>query len=583
MQNSAPLVSWRGEHARIPLPLRVLGRYFVTGQSLRGPGDNATFLHRATVDYRARPYMTLSGPVWHRLARRHAAATIPLALACANWRVALLWWAACLVAALVWAVRRVGQAVHFRSRNRRWVDPAAKALCAAVSAPYVKRKARAYIDLPRVWEPDGGAVLVTVPTVRALTATQEKALVRGVGGRLGIVDAKGSWDRSGAQLTVTITGTPLPPAKVTIEDLQRAIALAPVSQPIAGMSATGAEHADLENDSPHVAVSGPAGTGKTTMLRLLLSQRMAHGAGLIMLDAKRWSHRWLHKLPEDRCRYAWRVADIHNTLVAVGEELERRIGCDEDELGTFREVDVVVEEINSLTKMLAAYWRGERKRIIAEAKGLKEMEADYDEADLDPPALSPAIAAMAYGVNMGRELQMHFWVAAQRLDANVFGSNSGGAVRNSFQLRFIAQWDRKLWAMLMNGLDYVAWPAGPRGLWGFGQGAEFKIIRVPEMSNVQAVDLAMSGPVHGPVLGPQVWPFGQIEGEVTEDTQAVVQAVRLSAAVDKLPGQPSLASVQRASTRPGFPESIGRDGTAKLYDLSSLIYWAESRIGQLDR
>ena len=390
------------------------------------------------------------------------------------------------------------------------------------------------------------------------------------------MDAKGSWERGGAHLTVTITGTPLPPAKVTIEDLAKAIAAAPIARPIVGMSADGPEHADLENDSPHVAASGPAGTGKTTMLRFLLAQRMAHGAGLIMVDAKRWSHRWLHKLPEDRCRYAWRVPDIHRTLVAVGEELERRIGCDEEELGTFREVDVVVEEINSLIKMLAAYWRGERKRIIAEAKALKEMEADYDEADLDPPALSPAIAALQYGVNMGRELQMHFWVAAQRLDANVFGSNTGGAVRNSFQLRFIAQWDRKLWAMLMNGLDYVAWPAGPRGLWGFGQGAEFKIIRVPEMSKDQAIELAMSSAVHGPVLGVQDWTGGQIEGEVT---QAVVQAVRLSEAVDKLPGQLKLASVQRASTRPGFPEAIGQDGVAKLYDLSALIYWAESKIG----
>jgi hypothetical protein len=74
----APLIQIRGERARIPLPLRAAGRYFLTGAPLRGPGDNATFLHRATEDYRARPYLTLTGPRWQRLARRNAAVTAPL-------------------------------------------------------------------------------------------------------------------------------------------------------------------------------------------------------------------------------------------------------------------------------------------------------------------------------------------------------------------------------------------------------------------------------------------------------------------------------------------------------------------------
>lgn len=579
-----PLVSLRGDRAKLPLVARAMGRYFLTGASLRGAGDNATFLHRATVDYRARPYVTLSGPIWHRLARRHAAFTVPFGLTVAypwigGWPV-VCWLGLLILLGLGWIVRSVLRSVRYHRRNKRWVDPAAKALCAEVSFRYVKRRARNLIDLPRDWSPADGlaAVRVTVPGAKALTDRQEKALVRGVGGRLGIQDPKGNWSRAGSEVTVDISGTPLPPREVTLDSLREAIEAAPASRPVVGMSADGAVYADLENDSPHVAMSGAAGTGKTTLLRFLLAQRMAHGVGVIIVDAKRWSHRWLHNLPDDRVRYAYRIADIHATLVAVGEELQRRIECDEEELGTFREVDVVVEEINSVSKMLSAYWRGERKRIMNAAKELRDQDMDYDEADLDPPLLSPAVAALQYGVNMGRELQMHFWVAAQRLEANVFGSNTGGAVRQSFQLRFMAQWDRALWKMLASGQDYVAWPGGPRGLWGFAQDTEFKIVRAPDVSPADALALALSSTVHGPVLGQQDWTpghGGQIEGETVP---ALVQAVKLSEAVDKLPGQLSLDSIRKASTRDmSFPESIGQDGPAKLYDLSSLVYWAESR------
>ena len=65
-----------------------------------------------------------------------------------------------------------------------------------------------------------------------------------------------------------------------------------------------------------VALVAPSGTGKSTLFRLLASQRMHHGHGAIFLDYKRWSHRWAHKLPGDRAQYWHRPADIHASLVA---------------------------------------------------------------------------------------------------------------------------------------------------------------------------------------------------------------------------------------------------------------------------
>lgn len=588
--HSDPLISVRGDRAKIPLPLRVLGRFFLTGAPLRGPGDNATMFHRATVDYRARPYLTLTGPIWQRLARRHAAITVPLGLAAsAPWNgpwPLLAYEGSLTTAATVYAGVRTHQAVRGHSLNKRYVDPAARTLHSMASARYDKRRARRLIQVDKNWKP-GDPVTIVMPNDVPLTDAKERQLVSAVGGRLGIVGARGSWNRAGEKVRVTIAGTPLPPEVVTLDMLADAIEGSPLERPVIGWGPDGPVHIDYVQDSPHVALSAAAGLGKTTLLRFLLAQRMAHGVGVIILDAKRWSHRWAHKLGSDRLQYWYRIADMHEALVALGAELDRRINCDESELGTFRTVDVVVEEINSLIKMLTAYWRGERKRIINEAKALKEQDMDYDEADLDPPMLSPAVASLQFAVNMGRELQIHVHVAAQRLEANVFGSNSGAAVRQSFGLKLMARWDKALWKMLASGHDYVAWPGGKLGLWGFVQGTDFMIVRVPDISADQAVQLATSGQVPvGPILGQQTVqrePVGQ-----DKPVQAITSAVTLAAALDMLPGQDgpaalSISGLRTAAGRPGFPAPLNKpDGQpygrteARLYDLAELVYWRES-------
>ena len=567
---SHPLISTHGQHWRPPLVVRALYRYLVTGRPLFGPGDNATLLHHATVDYRRGPRLRLQRRRWERLARRHAALTVPPIVAIAGQWPLVAYESALVGAAGTYAVIRARRALADRGVNRRYIDPAARTLYAAVGARYDKRRARQDVAVPDDWAP-GDPVVVTLPTDMPLTAAKEKALVRAVGGRLAIQNAKGSWKRDEVRIRVDIHGTALPPAEVDMARLMEAVAAAPLTQPVAGVGPDGPVSLDYVQDSPHVALSGPAGTGKSTLLRFLMAQRMSHGVGTIFLDAKRWSHRWAHELPADRCQYWYRIADIHNSLVAIGEELGRRIECDPSELGTFRTLDVVVEEANTLIKMLGTYWRGERRRIINEAKALKEQDMDYDEADLDPPALSPAVAAMQFGVNMGRELQMHFHVAAQRLEANIFGSNSGAAVRQSFQIRLMAQWDMALWKMLASGHEYVAWPGGKRGLWGFVQGTEFVIVRVPHLDIAQSVQLATSGQdTYGPILG--------------QDTRVAKPSIEgglpLSSILDTLPGQDgpralSLDGLRTAAKRPGFPAPVDTAGRAYLYLASEVQAWRE--------
>lgn len=613
-KNVAPLVSWHGEHARLPLLLRVAGRYFITGQTLRGPGDNATFLHRATIDYRARPYIKLTGPIWQRLARRHAAITVPLALLAAAWWITLwpiaLYEILLLLTAGAWSIRRTYGWMKARTHNRRWVDPAARVACSVLGVRYTRRSGRHMIELPAGWgegrEDDGERAVARVhlPAGVALTKTIRGNLVDNVAGRLGIPKpAVAEWSEAGPSAFVDLSAAPVPPREVTWASLERAAREAGEETMVAGRVAGGRLSAvSLAEDSPHVALSGPSGTGKSVLARVLLAPRVAwYGDGLLITDPKKFSHwRWAGdgKVDRRRIRYAWRTEDLHEAWVEVGAEIARRIELSEEELTGQRRVFVLVEEANVQSKKLTRYWRGLRKQVIAETK-LKlagDPDADVDLADLDPPIQSPAVVAMQEAVCMGRELKIHIVVAAQRLSASVFGGN-GGDIRESFQGgRFLAKWDRKLWKMLVDTIDYVACPSGPRGIWGVAKGDEFEILRVPFLSEADALAMVtghVAIPVHGPVLGPQDG-HGQIDGrmaggheEVGHDHRpAIGSAVTLAMAIDQLPGQdgPMAISLRglrdAAANMVGFPAPLARpDGQdygrteARLYDLAALVDW----------
>lgn len=598
-QNTAPLISWHGEHARLPLPARIFGRYFITGQELRGPGDNATFLHRATVDYRARPYTRLTGPKWQRLARRHAVITMPVLIALLSWKVAVCYLAVLLVAFASWAARRGWRAWRERATRKEWSQPAAQVLCSLIGRKYTRRRAAEMIYVPRSW-PDGEAV-ITMPAGTALSPRLKEQIVRNLSARLGLKQASADWREAGTQITLHLKNMPLPPARVEFTDLLDKIKELPDDQWLAGVKAGGGlVTCSLSEDSPHILISGASRTGKTVLVRSLAVQRLLRGDGIIITDPKRFSHwRWAGggKLGKEQMIYAYRDADLHETWLAVGEEIARRIELPEEKLEQQRRVFVVVEEANVQTKKLARYWRGLRKQIITAAKQAQADEMDFDPADLDPPIQSPAIVAMQEAVCMGAEIRLHVVVAAQRASASIFGGN-GGDIRESFGGgRFIARWDRKLWKMLVDTIAYVACPEGGRGLWGLARGEDFEIFRTLLLEEAKATKLAteVAMATTGPVLGGQrrgqsVASHGQNghghTAVATEARPAIGQAVTLADAVAMLPGQDgpmaiSLATLRRAATKSaGFPEPLPKEGgygptEARLYDLGALTYWRE--------
>lgn len=594
---SAPLLSIRGEHHTVPLPVRAVWRYFVTGTQLRGPGDNATLFHHATVDYRARPYLKLSRRRWERIARRNAAITVPAALTAASvtpwidlWMVGA-YEGTLATAATAWSVHQGVKWTRTHRANREWVDPAARLLCGMVNERYTRKKGRSMIDLPAGWgvgavgEGERQAVRITIPAGTALDARLKGRIAENVGARLGIpAPVQGEWMEAGSCVTALLSAAPVPPKDVPWGPFARALAEGEDDAVIVGRKPGGGlVTLSLSEDSPHFAMSGAAGTGKSVLAKLILAQRGARGDGIIITDPKRFSHwRWAGpvKLSKDKVIYAYRDADLHETWLAIGEEIKRRIELPEEQLAHERRVFVLVEEANVQAKKLIRYWRAERKRLTVEAKLAlaDDAGADIELGDLDPPVQSPAIVAMQESVCMGRELKIHVVVAAQRLSASVFGGN-GGDIRESFQGgRMIAKWDRKLWKMLVDTIAYVACPSGPRGIWGVARGEDFEIFRVPFLSDEDATAMVVNGePATGPVLGVQ---DGRRPTLDVQDVRQVTAGVKLSDVLDKLPGQDgpaalSLEGLRSASKRPGFPSAIGQEGRAWLYDLDEIVAWRQ--------
>jgi hypothetical protein len=585
-------------------------RYFITGRPILAAGDNATFLHDATVDYRNRPYEKLTRARWRRVARRWAFIAVPSGLLVAEKSADVTEFAwehfgatppgwtevpygellqAYAVAVPIglgaWAYPKVKHAWKMREPRREFILPAARVLCAVTGTRFHRRQALQMIDLPPGFGEelaDGEvplAVRVHLPQV-PLDARRKGKIVETVGARLGMPGALAEWHEAGGRAWVDLRPAALPISTLTYADVAEAIEAAPMERPVAGM-AVGKEllTADFANDSPHLAASGGSGAGKSSLFRLLLSQRIRHGGGLIVLDFKKWSHDWARGLPRNRVIYVHRIADIHNACVAIGEEIVRRIEVDSrEDLDALRTVDVLVEEANSLMPLLRDYWTEERRRIKAENK--LALEADPYADVTEPPLKSPAILALEQLINMGRELHMHGHWAGQRLSATTFGGN-GGDKRASFQTRFLAKWDRSAWKMLAGDVPYMVCPGGPVGIWAIVQGGTATIIRVPFMSTEEARTLALSGPEPSvPVL--PGYGGGPVLDMSPEDVRENMdRRVKLSEAAKLLPGREiTLKALRLARERDDrFPEPLerGGPGRADLYSLDALAEWKARR------
>lgn len=576
-----PSLRWYTPKGILYWAVRSAFRFWVTGKPVWGRGDNATLLHDATVDHRGGPRERLTRARWRRLAWRWSCLGLP----------ALLWtwsgWAVLTYLVLVLGLGSWYAWTHARpwweSRELRatHVLPAARVLARVTGTQFKRRDAARVVQLPPGFgsADTPGPVRVFLPDIE-MSASMKARISSGVGTRLGLPDAQAHWVLAGvSRAYVELTPQALPPAGVTLAGLMDELRTGSIDEPVVGVAnGRTVVRMDFRNDSPHTLGSAGSGAGKSTLYKFIAMQRLAHGAYAIILDFKKWSHlRWAGRLPAGRVVVEDRVPEIHALLCRVLDELlwRKSFGLeDEDELDRQPTLDVYVEEINTLMSLLVDYWKAtvaEQKQAartaVRRAKLAEDMDA-LDEAEEalaranGLPAVSPAIQALRYGVNLGREFHVHFHFIGQSMSAKAAG---GRDTRESFRTRLLARWDRKTWKMLADGLDYVACPSGQVGLWAHVHGSEVEIVRVPLVQDADAVQYVLDGRVPDrPMFHGDAY---VLDGECRP---SIDRPLTLAEAVKHLPGRPSLDALRKRVQRAALAPVQAREGTASLYLLEDL-------------
>ncbi|GHF21681.1 hypothetical protein GCM10018789_59580 [Streptomyces werraensis] len=97
----------------------------------------------------------------------------------------------------------------------------------------------------------------------------------------------------------------------------------PASAALIGISTDG--RAIAVDTAPHILVCSGTG-GSMTILRTFTAQFLHLGAHALVLDHTRIAHLWAKDLPT--VTHRGKVAGIHDALVGLGSELERRIALE---------------------------------------------------------------------------------------------------------------------------------------------------------------------------------------------------------------------------------------------------------------
>jgi hypothetical protein len=481
------------------------GRRFLSGEPLDGQRrTNATFRQHPTKALH--PTADRSWwhwrPGWHRGAARVAAVTVIAALGY-GFMFARVLTVFCL--ALCAGIITGYAAWKLQAACRSWIRACAwdrdhrwKSLWAALILPWqhhvyyrqpLKYAVAAELGVPalRVKVPlDRSRAAVHLPHDFTGSDKGQEGLTRAVTTKLALEAPEASWKLHGRRPRVTFTLCDPPPTLVTWEDVVPEIEAAAHHELLTGIGRRDATvRVSLEDDSPHFGVIAGTGGGKSNLAAFWLLQELRRGAIALILDSKRFSHPWTYKdmnaeyglLPN--VGYCRSLSDLHDGMVWLGEELERRNGVAERAINAKGDVladvgprlFIIAEEMNLAHGPLKQYWAANRGK--------------------DQPKKSPAFTGLGAVSFAGRAVRMHLVVIGQMLKAEVLG---GGDVRENIGVRMLTRYTQNSWKMQAGDIPMPP-PTRQPGRWQCLASGEVTETQVPWIDMEQARELAVSGVV----------------------------------------------------------------------------------------
>ena len=427
------------------------GRRFLSGAPMDGRHrTDATFFQPPTkaLDGRSHRSWWWWRVGWHRGGIRVAAVTVLVALAygllVARTDV-LIALALAVVAAVTLAGCYTGRGIRSWVRACTW-DQARpwRSAWAALTLParhhlYYRRPARQALPVVLGGPPrrlrvpiDRRGFTIGLTAAQLADRTAHAAALTVVSTVLALEAPDTATRLHGRRPQLTGTQSEPPPPAPHYGDLTAAITSQSRSTLTFGLGKGGKVMQARYSDSPHLAVPGLSGGGKSNLIALLALQELMRGALIIILDPKGDSHLWAINLPN--VIYCVEPEEITAALAWLGRERGRRAttsrvsassdGIDRSTPGI--RIIVVAEEMNIGTPALKAWWQATRTK--------------------EDPKESPAFWGLREVACAGRSQDIHAWIVAQMLSAASTGV-SDSTIRSQAGIKAMLKWDLPGWNM----------------------------------------------------------------------------------------------------------------------------------------
>lgn len=373
-----------------------------------------------------------------------------------------------------------------------------------------------------------------------------------------------AWDQVGQQVTVVWTVRRRPPTQVGYADLIARFDDLEEWRYFAGLGIGSTPViVDLQQDSPHIALSAGTGAGKSALAQLIGVQVLARGGSVVILDRK-GSHRWALGL--DGVDYCTRPEQMHQALTRLADLADQR------NADAFREPEgwdpgprvlVIAEELNATFAQLRAWWDEVR--------------------DPGQPRIPPSVRAFRELLFMGRSAKVNVLAVAQMLTANTTG---GPESRENFGVRCLARYTRNNWQMLV---PEASMPRASRtlGRWQIVVGGTATETQVCYLTAPQARLFVARGrgvPERGrtPLMAPDL-EKSQGHGHVRDMTDPMDALITLPDAAERgaVPWAYEAARKRLRRAREAgrlVPEPVRREGNADLYRLGDVLAWVDREL-----